>query len=341
MPAPCAFRIIASSWNPQRKDMSTALHATAFEIEDRAVLLRWARCENGTGWVLLKDLCKALGISARGRPPRNVAIHCKTAKDMGIHVLPSGANFVDRDGVSLILERRPDDVAKRACDVVLKEVFGEERPPSSSDDCTANEGHADEQSSAEDPKLSTRPAGVLSVLDPGSHFAQRIGRIHELTAAYQSAALIKSTSAKDLRLKLQECIDEVALPPGQQHIAEYIDAARILQERAYTDPQIARLAGEFGKDLKLAKAREGARQSGEQQFGECQKRVGLYHRINDAQLIEDVLAAFGRRELHQRVMNGAEDPVAKRKREARYFMLDAEGRGRPRHSASKTARPYV
>ena len=326
--------------------MSTALHATAFEIEDRAVLLRWARCENGTGWVLLKDLCKALGISARGRPARNVAIHCKTAKDMGIHVLPSGANFVDRDGVSLITsQRRPDGVVMRACEAVLKEVFGEEHLPSSSNDCAANpplrEGHADEQNSAEEPKLSTRPEGVLSVLEPGNHFAQRIGRIHELTAAYQSADLIKSTSAKDLRMKLQECLDEVALPPGQQHIAEYVDAARILQERAYTDAQIARLAGEFGKDLKLAKAHEGPCQSGEQQFGECQKRVGLYHRTRDAQLIENVLAAFKRRELHQRVMNGAEDPVAKRKREARYFVLDAEGRGRPRQSHSKTARPYV
>eukprot|EP00973_Karenia_brevis_P031670 4368245-Karenia_brevis.AAC.1 len=39
-----------------RKDMSTALHTTAFEVEDRAVRLRWARCEDGAGWVLLNCL---------------------------------------------------------------------------------------------------------------------------------------------------------------------------------------------------------------------------------------------------------------------------------------------
>eukprot|EP00973_Karenia_brevis_P022949 3160540-Karenia_brevis.AAC.1 len=73
--------------------MSTALHTTAFEVEDRAVRLRWARCEDGAGWVLLRDLCNALGVSARGRPPRNVAKHCKTARELDVTGLPPGANF--------------------------------------------------------------------------------------------------------------------------------------------------------------------------------------------------------------------------------------------------------
>ena len=312
--------------------MSIPLHTTAFEVDGRAARLRWVRekeeeedseLEERTGWVLLRDLRNALGVSTRGRAQRSLAVHCKTSSELGgVNGLPPAATLVNSKGVSLVLSQAGlGPAAKLACGEVLKDIFG---------DHDARRADA-QRPSVDEPTPSAEQCTTLCVAPAPPDREARIGRLQELTAAYQSAELIKSSSTNDLRRKLQECIDEVALPPGEQCLADYVDAAGILQERAYAQEHIARLAGELGKDLKLAKSREEeAAQSAEQRFGaESQKRVGLYHRTTDAQLIEDVLAAFRRRNLHQRVISGSEDPVARRKREARYSLLETEGRGRP------------
>ena len=106
-----------------------------------------------------------------------------------------------------------------------------------------------------------------------------------------------------------------------------VDAATILQERAYTGEQVARLAGELGKDLKMVSDNEGrSAQGNEQAFGTERHQVGLYHRVRDASLIEDVLASFKSRSLYSRVMAGEPDPVASR----RQNLLSRQGRGRSR-----------
>jgi len=107
----------------------------------------------------------------------------------------------------------------------------------------------------------------------------------------------------------------------------YVDAAMILRERGHTETHIARLAGELGRDMKLIpEAEDRTPQSEEQQFGIARHQVGLFHRVRDARLIEDVLAAFKLRPLYTRVMAGIPSQDAGR----RLGFLQIQGRGRKR-----------
>lgn len=120
--------------------------------------------------------------------------------------------------------------------------------------------------------------------------AARNARMQRLAAAYQLAQAINSTSQDRVRVEAQKAIDGMLLPAGDT-TEQYVDAAAILQERAYTDEQIGRLAKELGEDLKIVSENEGrSLQYNQQEFG--RKQIGLYHRVRDASLIEDVLASF-------------------------------------------------
>lgn len=153
----------------------------------------------------------------------------------------------------------------------------------------------------------------------------RNARMQELATAFTCAQAINSTSLPRVRDALQKAIDDTLLPLGTTR-EEYIDAAAILKEWAYTEEQIDRLASELGRDLKLVRETEGrTSQSSEQDFGPESKQIGLYHRTRDATLIEDVLASFKQRPLYQRVMNGIPARPSKRRRMA---LLETEGRGR-------------
>ena len=155
-------------------------------------------------------------------------------------------------------------------------------------------------------------------------------RMQALSAAFQLAQAIDSTSQARLRVEAQKAIDDVLLPQGES-TDQFVDAAAILRERAHTEEQISRLAGELGKDLKMvAESESGSQQSNEQSFGSDRHQVGLYHRIRHAGLIEDVLASFKQRALYTRVMNDQPDPIAAR----RQSLLDSHGRGRISRSRS-------
>jgi len=122
--------------------------------------------------------------------------------------------------------------------------------------------------------------------------AARNARMQGLAAAYQLAQAINSTSRDRVRIEAQKAIDGMLLPAGDT-TEQYVDAAAILQEPAYTDEQIGRLAKELGKDLKLVSENEGrSLQYNQQEFGRDRTQIGLYHRVRDASLIEDVLASF-------------------------------------------------
>jgi hypothetical protein len=156
--------------------------------------------------------------------------------------------------------------------------------------------------------------------------AARNARMQTLNAAFTLAQAIDSSSLGRLRVEAQRAIDDVLLPQGET-VDQYVDAATILQERAYTGEQIARMAGELGKDLKMVSDSEGhVAQGNEQGFGTERHQVGLYHRVRDASLIEDVLVSFKNRPLYSRVMAGEPDPVANR----RQNLLSLQGRGRSR-----------
>jgi hypothetical protein len=151
-------------------------------------------------------------------------------------------------------------------------------------------------------------------------------RMQALGSAFQLAQSIESTSLGKLRVAAQKAIDDVLLPEGDA-IDQFVDAATILRERAHTEEQIARLAGELGRDLKLvAVDEERITPSNEKQFGDDRKQVGLYHRIKDAGLIAAVLVSFKDRKLYKSVMEGEPDPIASR----RVMLLDSHGRGRSR-----------
>ena len=153
----------------------------------------------------------------------------------------------------------------------------------------------------------------------------RSARLQALSSALTLAQAINSTSLPRVQEAAQKAIDDMLLPLGTTR-EEYIDAAIILKERAYTEEQIDRLASEFGRDLKLVRETEGRMaQSNEQEFGSEFKQIGLYHRTRDATLIEDVLTSFKRRPLYQRVMDGIPARPSKRRRMA---LLETEGRGR-------------
>ena len=103
--------------------------------------------------------------------------------------------------------------------------------------------------------------------------ATRNARMLALSAAFQLAQAISSTSQARLRVEAQKAIDNVLLPSGDT-TDEYIDAAGILQERAYAEEQVGRLAGKFRKYLKMVAESEGqSAQSNEQHFGPHDKLV--------------------------------------------------------------------
>ena len=128
-----------------------------------------------------------------------------------------------------------------------------------------------------------------------------------------------------VRAVSQQAIDNLLLPIGDT-TAQYVDAAGILSERGYTPPQISRLESELGRDLKVIVTAEGQDvQSNEQEFGTTRHQVGLYHRVRDAALIEEVLASFRLRSIHQQTMAGVSMTTN------RTVLLNTHGRGRKRH----------
>jgi len=130
----------------------------------------------------------------------------------------------------------------------------------------------------------------------------RDARMKSLTVAFQLAKAIGSSSEGRLYAESERLIDEVLLPEGDR-MDEYLDAAAILRERDYAEDHIVRLASELGKALKRESQSAGrAAQSNARDFGPQERQVGLYHRVRDASLIEDVLQAFKGRALHSRVL---------------------------------------
>ena len=152
----------------------------------------------------------------------------------------------------------------------------------------------------------------------------RNARMQSLSTAMSLAREIDSTSHARLRAEAQRTIDELLLPPGDS-LEDYQDAAAILRDRGCTEDQIASLAPELGRDLKLVAQEDGRlAQSSEHRFGPARTQVGAYHRIRDRELVETVLESFRQRPLWARVMD------AETHRRWRMGVLETHGRGRSR-----------
>lgn len=164
---------------------------------------------------------------------------------------------------------------------------------------------------------------------------------HAITKALRETFPVRQDGRDRLAQIAIDRLDPSEKLPG------YVDAADILRERGHTDIEIARLAGEFGRDLLLvARQDKPVRTYVDAEFGahgHVDKEIALYHRVDDARMIEDVLASFRQRQLFKRVMAGLPDPKAKRKHtrnaeepqakespasKRRRLFLEAHGRGR-------------
>ena len=104
---------------------------------------------------------------------------------------------------------------------------------------------------------------------------------------------------------------------------DLLDAEAMLRERGCSQEQIARLAGELGKDLLLVARSEGQQPpTMDRQFGPELRQIRQYHRFADARLIDDVFQSFRERPLYKRV--ATEDPVTLQRQQ----LLAEQGRGR-------------
>ena len=176
------------------------------------------------------------------------------------------------------------------------------------------------------PQLEAGSQGSVAGPTPYELEMLRGARMQSLTAAFNAAQAIGSSSKVRVEHAVQKAIDDALLPQGAAP-DQYVDAEQILKERGHTPQQVARLAGELGRDLKLvAENEERAPQGREMEFGHEKKQIGLYHRVHDAPMVETVLASFKARELYTRVLSGQPDPV----RAKREGLLQTKGRGRSR-----------
>ena len=234
----------------------------------------------------------------------------------------------DAEGIAYIIMILPgkaaSNVRQNTADAVVRYLNG-------------NASQEQMQAEALEPVQAQQPSAMVAVPASTPYETRRAelemakhSRMQALSAAFQLAQAIDSTSQARLRVEAQKAIDAVLLPEGES-AEQFVDAAAVLRERAHTEDQILRLAGELGKDLKLiAESEQSSAQSNEQQFGLDRHQVGLYHRVRQSSLIEHVMTSFKQRSLYVRVMAGQPDPIAAR----RQSLLSSHGRGRSDRSRS-------
>jgi hypothetical protein len=130
-----------------------------------------------------------------------------------------------------------------------------------------------------------------------------------------------------MRKEVQQLLTDALLPDGERD-SDYVDAAQLLRECGHSDAQVCRLAGELGKDLKLATG--GSTHEAAARFGaDTDKNIQRYHRQKDARAIQTVLASFMQRQLYHDVMGSSTRLCPHITR-----LLEEQGRGRKRPAQS-------
>jgi hypothetical protein len=101
----------------------------------------------------------------------------------------------------------------------------------------------------------------------------------------------------------REAVNAAMLPPGQSPNGA-LDAAGYLEMRGHTPAEIARMAGEFGKALKLARVtlQGQAAPTTTQDWGPEEREIFQYRRQEDREFLAAVYTEFTRRPLYQRVV---------------------------------------
>ena len=133
--------------------------------------------------------------------------------------------------------------------------------------------------------------------------------------------------------RLREICQKLARPTkAVASPSDLVDCDDLLRDRGYTAEECGRLASELAKDFRVVAAAEGCQlQTVERSFGPAIKQVTVLSRQRDARLIQDVMASFQQRPLHQRVVGC--NPVTKQ----RWELLHAKGRGRGHQRPTRKA----
>jgi len=307
---------------PQASAMSDSLQIFTQDIGGQNVAVS-ALMVGGSPWFRGADVALALAYKNAGKAVRDHVDQedrQTLANLMGSVLDPipeyhEGAQvFISESGVYALIMRSKKKEAKLFQRWVTTEVLPSIRRTG--------------QYTAPTPQPQLEAGSQASVAGPTPYDLEMLrgARMQSLTAAYTAAQVIGSSATTRVQNAVQKAIDDALLPQGETP-DQYLDAEGILRERGHTAEQIARLASEFGKDLKLV-AESDARepQSRDRQFGRDHRQVNLYHRVNDAVMIETVLASFKLRDLYLRVLNGAPDPIRARREQ----LLQSNGRGRSR-----------
>ena len=144
---------------------------------------------------------------------------------------------------------------------------------------------------------------------------------------------MESMKVQETARRLREICQRLARPTkALASPSDLVDCDDLLRDRGYTPEECGRLASELAKDIKLIAAAEGCQlRTVERCFGPVVKHVTVLSRQHDARLIQDVMASFQQRPLHQRVVGG--NPVTRQ----RWELLHAKGRGRGHQRPTRKA----
>jgi hypothetical protein len=96
---------------------------------------------------------------------------------------------------------------------------------------------------------------ITAVQTPIEIATARNLHLEGLRLAVLLAQSVGSTSLGRLQAEVQKALDSFCLPLGDT-LDQYIDPAMILRERGHSEGQIARLAGELGRDMKFMTEQE-------------------------------------------------------------------------------------
>jgi prophage antirepressor-like protein len=270
---------------------------------------------DGRAWLNARDFAAAIGYSAghatklvREQSPEQ----CRQLRDL---VPGSSANdlYLSTEAVRLLAGRvrQPREFADQLTAWFEDEVM----PPS-----------AEPPEPPEPPPAQPEPQPAARAAQPPDEMHSRMQRLLFLKTCKDAADAWELPIDARMRKEVQTLLADALLPDGE-HDSEYVDAAQLLRERGHTEAQICRLAGELGKDLKLATG--GSTHQAAARFGaDSDKNIQRYHREKDARAIETVLASFMQRDLYREVAGGVRlDPNITQ-------LLEERGRGRKRPAPS-------
>jgi prophage antirepressor-like protein len=282
---------------------------------DRAISVRGLSVD-GAPWLNARDVALALGYS-KGNAAHLVRSQVAREQRRQLRELDPSSNaldmFVNEDALFHLAGRRKGDLASALLEWLEATVL----PSLRGLPADVQEAPADVQEAPAEVQVATAPEPVLR---------ERTERLFFLRSCKDAAEAWGLPLDPRMRDEVKRILADALLPNGE-HDADYVDAAGILRESGHAEAHVRALAGELGKDLKLASGGDGHQST--QLFGaDHDKLVRRYHRIKDSRLIATVMASFKQRAVYiDAVGSSLLDPYI-------TGLLEQQGRGRKRAAPS-------